>query len=113
LQQHFGLVEGVLPGGGPARYLKSTDGKFSIGFITPISQHFCETCNRVRLAVDGTLYTCLGQNEKFEFRPLLRGGVTDSELEDAIRHAIGLKPERHEFKEEPCKIVRFMSSTGG
>jgi cyclic pyranopterin phosphate synthase len=113
LQERFGLVEGMLPGGGPARYLKSVDGKFSVGFITPISQHFCETCNRVRLAVDGTLYTCLGQEEKFEFRPLLRGGITDSELEDAIREAISLKPERHEFREEPCKIVRFMSSTGG
>jgi len=113
LQERFGLVEGVMPGGGPARYLKSLDGKFSVGFITPISQHFCETCNRVRLAVDGTLYTCLGQEEKFEFRPLLRGGISDAELEDAIRDAISLKPERHEFKEEPGKIVRFMSSTGG
>ena len=113
LQERFGLVEGVMPGGGPARYLKSLDGKFSVGFITPISQHFCETCNRVRLAVDGTLYTCLGQEEKFEFRPLLRGGISDAELEDAIRAAISLKPERHEFKEEPGKIVRFMSSTGG
>ena len=113
LQERFGLVEGVMPGGGPARYLKSLDGKFSVGFITPISQHFCETCNRVRLAVDGTLYTCLGQDEKFEFRPLLRAGISDAELEDAIRSAISLKPERHEFKEEPGKIVRFMSTTGG
>ncbi len=113
LQERFGLLEGVIPGGGPARYLKSADGKFSVGFITPISQHFCETCNRVRLSVDGTLYTCLGQDEKFEFRPLLRGGVSDQDLEDAIRLAISLKPERHEFREEPHKIVRFMSSTGG
>jgi len=113
LRERFGLIEGVIPGGGPARYLKSADGKFSIGFITPISQHFCETCNRVRLAVDGTLYTCLGQDEKFEFRPLLRGGVSGVELEDAIRNAISLKPARHEFREEPGKIVRFMSSTGG
>lgn len=113
LRENFGLVEGVLPGGGPARYLVSPDRKFSIGFITPISQHFCETCNRVRLSVDGTLYTCLGQDEKYEFRPLLRGHATDTELEDAIREAISLKPERHEFREEPHKIVRFMSSTGG
>lgn len=67
----------------------------------------------MRLAVDGTLYTCLGQDEKFEFRPLLRDGISDAELEDAIRKAISLKPARHEFKEEPGKIVRFMSSTGG
>jgi cyclic pyranopterin phosphate synthase len=113
LQERFGLVEGVLPGGGPARYLKSRDGKFSIGFITPISQHFCETCNRVRLAVDGTLYTCLGQEENYPFRPLLRGGASDAEIEQAIRAAINRKPEKHEFREDPCKIVRFMSSTGG
>lgn len=113
LQERFDLVEGVLPGGGPARYLKSRDGKFSIGFITPISQHFCETCNRVRLGVDGTLYTCLGQEENYPFRPLLRGGASDEEIEQGIRAAIGLKPEKHEFREDPCKIVRFMSSTGG
>ncbi|HSC80946.1 MAG TPA: GTP 3',8-cyclase MoaA, partial [Chitinolyticbacter sp.] len=67
----------------------------------------------VRLAVDGTLYLCLGQEAKFEFRPLLRGGATDAELEAAIREAIELKPERHEFNEQPTKIVRFMSQTGG
>ena len=101
------------PGGGPARYLKSPDGKFSIGFITPISQHFCETCNRVRLSVDGTLYMCLGQEEKFEFRPLLRGGASDQEITEAILTAINLKPEKHEFREQPQKLVRFMSMTGG
>jgi cyclic pyranopterin phosphate synthase len=89
------------------------DGSFNIGFITPISQHFCATCNRVRLSVDGTMYLCLGQEAKFEFRPLLREGVSDAELEAAVRHAITLKPERHEFREQPQKIVRFMSMTGG
>jgi cyclic pyranopterin phosphate synthase len=84
-----------------------------IGFITPISQHFCETCNRVRLAVDGALYLCLGQDYKFEFRPLLRAGISDSELQDAVRTAITLKPERHEFREKPQQVVRFMASTGG
>jgi cyclic pyranopterin phosphate synthase len=113
LQQRFGLIDGVMPGGGPARYLKTPDGSFSVGFITPLSQHFCATCNRVRLAVDGTLYMCLGQEEKFEFRPLLRAGASDREIEDAIRAAIELKPERHEFREAPGKIIRFMSSTGG
>jgi len=113
LQERFGLMEKVMPGAGPARYLSSPDGKFSVGFITPISQHFCDTCNRVRLSVDGTLYMCLGQEEKFEFRPLLRGGATDFEIEQAIRAAIELKPERHEFRESPQKVVRFMSMTGG
>lgn len=113
LRAQFDLVEGVMPGGGPARYLQTPDGAFSIGFITPISQHFCGTCNRVRLSVDGTLYLCLGQEEKVEFRPLLRANASDQMLEDAIRQAIEIKPERHEFREQPAKLVRFMSATGG
>jgi len=100
-------------GGGPARYLATPDGSASIGFITPMSQHFCASCNRVRLAVDGTLYLCLGQEEKFEFRPLLRGGASDAELEAAIRAAIELKPQKHEFRERPEKVIRFMAQTGG
>lgn len=113
LQERFGLIDGAVPGAGPARYLQSMDGRFSVGFITPISQHFCASCNRVRLSVDGTLYMCLGQEEKFEFRPLLRARVSDAELEAAICYAIELKPERHEFREQPHKIVRFMAATGG
>ena len=113
LRAQFGLIEGVMPGGGPARYLQTLDGNFSVGFITPISQHFCETCNRVRLSVDGTLYLCLGQEEKVELRPLLRNGVSDQALEDSILQAIAIKPERHEFREQPAKLIRFMSATGG
>ena len=103
----------MMPGGGPARYVRVAGTELRIGFITPISQHFCETCNRVRLSVDGTLYLCLGQNDKFELRPLLRDGASNSELEEAIRNAIALKPERHEFNDKPEQIVRFMSVTGG
>jgi len=113
LRRRFGLVDALLPGGGPARYLASPDGRFTVGFITPISQHFCETCNRVRLTVDGTLHLCLGQEERVEFRPLLRGGASDGEIVETIRRAIDMKPERHEFREEPEKIVRFMNMTGG
>jgi len=113
LGKRFELIPGVMPGGGPARYLQVAGTDLRIGFITPISQHFCETCNRVRLSVDGTLYLCLGQDNKFELRPLLRAGVSDAELQDAIRHAITLKPERHEFREKPSQVVRFMSMTGG
>jgi len=113
LRARFGLVDGIPSGGGPARYLQKPDGSFSVGFITPISQHFCETCNRVRLSVDGTLYMCLGQNDKVEFRPLLRAGASDQDIEQAILQAIAQKPERHEFREEPTKVIRFMSATGG
>ena len=113
LKERFGLVDTVMPGGGPARYLGTPDGRFTVGFITPISQHFCETCNRVRLTVDGVLHLCLGQEERVDFRALMRGGASDAVLVDAIRRAIDLKPERHEFVEAPQKLVRFMSMTGG
>ncbi len=113
LAARYDLIPGVMPGGGPARYVQVAGTDLRIGFITPISQHFCETCNRVRLAVDGTLYLCLGQEHKFEFRPLLRAGISDADLLDAVQHAITLKPERHEFRERPQQIVRFMSMTGG
>ncbi len=113
LIKDFGLVEGVVPGAGPARYLQTPDGRFSIGFITPLSQHFCSTCNRVRLSVDGTLYLCLGQEDKYEFRELLRSNISDAELTDRVLEAISMKPERHEFREMPEKVVRFMNMTGG
>jgi cyclic pyranopterin phosphate synthase len=113
LRSQFNLVETTIPGAGPARYLGTPDGRFNVGFITPVSQHFCQTCNRVRIAVDGTAYLCLGQEEKYDFRPLLRGGCSDAEIEAAIIEAVNLKPERHEFREAPHKILRFMSMTGG
>lgn len=113
LGRSFELVPGVMPGGGPARYMNVLGTDINIGFITPLSQHFCETCNRVRLSVDGTIYTCLGQEDNFELRPLLRAGVSDEELEQAILTAINLKPEKHEFNEKPEKVLRFMSYTGG
>ena len=113
LDERYELIPGVMPGGGPARYLQVAGSQLRIGFITPISQHFCETCNRVRLAADGTLYLCLGQDHKFEFRPLMREGISDAELLDAVQHAITLKPERHEFNDKPQQVVRFMAETGG
>ena len=113
IAQRYELIPGVMPGGGPARYVQVAGTHLRIGFITPISQHFCETCNRVRLSAEGTLYMCLGQEHRFELRPLLRAGISDSELEQAIRTAIDLKPEKHEFKERPEKVLRFMAKLGG
>jgi len=113
LEKSFDLVPGVMPGGGPARYMQVVGTDINIGFITPLSQHFCDTCNRVRLSVDGTIYTCLGQDHNFPLQPLLRAGASDEELEQAIRTAINMKPEKHEFNEKPEKILRFMSYTGG
>lgn len=113
LQARFGLVDTVMPGGGPARYLGTPDGRFTVGFITPLSQHFCATCNRVRLTVDGQLHLCLGQEARMDFRTLLRAGASDDDLAEALRHALTLKPERHEFVERPEKLIRFMNMTGG
>jgi len=113
LEQKFNLIPGVMPGGGPARYAQVAGTDLRIGFITPLSQHFCETCNRVRLSVDGQLYLCLGQHDKADLRTPLRNGINDRELQDLITLAIQQKPERHEFKEKPNQIVRFMADTGG
>lgn len=113
LAETFELVPAVMAGGGPARYVQVAGTSLKIGFITPLSQHFCETCNRVRLAADGTLYLCLGQDDRLALRPLLRAGIHDRELKTAIRAAVAHKPERHEFREQPGKIVRFMARTGG
>lgn len=113
LAEKYELIPSVMPGGGPARYVQVAGTDLRIGFITPISQHFCETCNRVRLSVDGTLYMCLGQDHKIELRPLLRAGISGDDLKEALHQAIALKPERHEFREKPAQVIRFMSMTGG
>ena len=113
LSESFELIPGVMPGGGPARYMQIKNTNLRIGFITPISQHFCETCNRVRLSVDGTLYLCLGQDDKVELQPLLRAGISNDALKNVLIDAIGLKPEKHEFKNKPQQVVRLMSMTGG
>ena len=113
-QSKFHLIESTrIQGGGPARYWETADGSFSLGFITPRSQHFCETCNRVRMTADGVLHLCLGQNDSFDLKPYLRSGCSDEELEEALRLAIELKPEKHEFNEKPEQIIRIMAKTGG
>ena len=113
LAKRYELIPGVMPGGGPARYYQIQGAELRIGFITPISQHFCETCNRVRLAVDGTLYLCLGQDESVALRPLLRQGISADGLKEVIVKALRLKPERHDFTGTHKQVVRFMSMTRG
>ena len=114
ISQQYSLIPSQqVYGGGPARYWQSQDGSFSMGYITPMSQHFCQTCNRVRMAVDGTLYMCLGQEHQYALAPLLKNHASDADLQAAIQAAIHLKPLQHTFNEEPKKIVRIMSMTGG
>ena len=109
---------GLLPalagqGAGPARYWTTGRGTPVLGVITPMSRHFCASCNRVRLGVDGTLYLCLGQEDQVPLGRLLREGASDAELIGAILAGIAAKPERHEFTTRPERIVRFMAQTGG
>lgn len=114
LRKHYDLHSTMkIIGNGPARYWETSTGNVCLGLITPLSQHFCATCNRVRLSVDGTLYMCLGQDNSFVLRPLLRNHCSDKELDQAIQEAIELKPKEHDFLKQPNKIMRIMSKTGG
>ncbi len=118
LRQSWTLEESDYRTGGPARYVtvKETGGR--IGFITPMTHNFCESCNRVRLTCTGTLFMCLGQDDAAEFRELLRDpSVDDTALAQAIRDAIARKPKGHDFvidrrRNRPA-VARHMSMTGG
>jgi cyclic pyranopterin phosphate synthase len=87
-----------------------------IGFISPHSHNFCESCNRVRITCKGELYLCLGQEEKIDLMPLMRANPLDDQpLIEAIRNSMSIKPKGHDFdlqRAEPA-VVRFMSHTGG
>ena len=103
--------------GGPARYFNVKETGRRIGFITPMTHNFCESCNRVRLTCTGTLYMCLGQDDSAEFRPLLRAGASDADLDEAIRCAIARKPKSHDFiidrRHDKASVGQHMSVTGG
>lgn len=114
LAERYGLVSTVEHRGpGPARYWATHDNIPALGLITPMSQHFCASCNRVRLSVDGTLYLCLGQEDKVPLGAALREGASDDELRELILAGIAAKPERHEFTTAPRRIIRVMAQTGG
>jgi len=102
--------------GGPARYSRVEETGGRVGFITPLSHTFCDSCNRVRLTCTGTLHTCLGHEDATDLRALLRAGSHDAPLIAAIRAAIGAKPMAHDFKigvGEGPTVARYMSTTGG
>ncbi|MGI4977137.1 MAG: GTP 3',8-cyclase MoaA, partial [Janthinobacterium lividum] len=88
-----------------------------IGFITPMTHNFCESCNRVRLTCTGTLYMCLGQDDAVDLRAPLRDGASDEELQGVILGAIARKPKGHDFVIERQRqgpaVARHMSVTGG
>lgn len=103
--------------GGPARYVRLAETGQKIGFITPLSHNFCESCNRVRLTCTGELYPCLGQEGASDLRAVLRGSDSDVALQDAIRAAIARKPKGHDFDYSRAvpqgALRRGMNHTGG
>ncbi len=103
--------------GGPARYVRLEETGQKIGFITPLSHNFCESCNRVRITCTGEIYMCLGQEDRADLRAPLRASGDDTALEQAIRAAIAAKPKGHDFDYTRQSIggqmPRHMSHTGG
>jgi cyclic pyranopterin phosphate synthase len=117
LRKQWTLTETDYRTGGPARYFTVAQTGGRIGFITPMTHNFCESCNRVRLTCTGTLYMCLGQDDAADFRGLLRAGADDATLDAAIHAAIARKPKGHDFvidrRTEAPAVNRHMSVTGG
>ncbi|GAA5065790.1 GTP 3',8-cyclase MoaA [Roseibacterium beibuensis] len=117
LEDRFTLIDLAERTGGPARYVQVQETGQKIGFITPLTHNFCESCNRVRLTCTGELYMCLGQEDMADLRAPLRASSDDAVLEDAIRKAIALKPKGHDFdysrQSVDGQVSRHMSHTGG
>lgn len=117
LEERFTLTDLPLSTGGPARYVRVEETGGKLGFITPMTHNFCESCNRVRLTCTGTLYMCLGQDDAADLRTALRASPDDALLSAAIDEAIGRKPKGHDFiidrtHRRPA-VARHMSVTGG
>jgi GTP 3',8-cyclase len=117
LNEQFTLRETGYRTGGPARYVQVAETGGRLGFITPLTHNFCESCNRVRVTCTGTLYMCLGQNDAADLRAPLRASPTDELLHEALDAAIARKPKGHDFvidrdHAKPA-VARHMSVTGG
>ena len=114
LAKEFTLVDSAETTGGPSRYVSVANSQSKIGFISPMSNNFCESCNRVRMTAEGRLLLCLGNEHSLDLREILRAHPGDNELlKTKIVAAIANKPERHYFDPEQVDIVRFMNMTGG
>jgi cyclic pyranopterin phosphate synthase len=116
LQDKYSLLPSTESTGGPARYWRVANSHTKIGFISPHSHNFCESCNRVRITCKGELYLCLGQEDRIDLMPLLRDNPDDdAPLIAAILDSMRIKPKGHDFdlrRAEPA-VIRFMSYTGG
>jgi cyclic pyranopterin phosphate synthase len=117
ISQHYTLEDSDYRTGGPARYATVTETGQRIGFITPLTHNFCESCNRVRVTCTGMLYMCLGQDDNADLRKALRADSDNTALNAAIDEAIGRKPKGHDFvidrRTNAPAVSRHMSVTGG
>jgi len=117
LAERWTLTESDYRTGGPARYVTVGETGGRVGFITPLTHNFCESCNRVRLTCTGTLYMCLGQEDAADLRAPLRASESDDLLDQAIQDAIARKPKGHDFiidrSHHGPAVPRHMSVTGG
>jgi cyclic pyranopterin phosphate synthase len=117
LAERFTLTDIDYRTGGPARYVNVAETGGRLGFITPLTHNFCESCNRVRLTCTGTLYMCLGQEDAADLRGPLRASEGNELLHAAIEEAIGRKPKGHDFiidrRHQRPALSRHMSVTGG
>jgi cyclic pyranopterin phosphate synthase len=116
LESRYTLKDIPYKTGGPARYIEVRETGGRLGFITPMTHNFCESCNRVRLTCTGTLYMCLGQEDAADLRSVLRASESDEELHKAIEAAIARKPKGHDFvigRNAAPAVARHMSLTGG
>ena len=117
IAERFSLTDLADRTGGPARYVRIEETGGRLGFITPLSHNFCESCNRVRVTCTGTLYMCLGQEDAADLRAPLRASSTDELLHAALEEAISRKPKGHDFiidrTHQAPAVPRHMSVTGG
>ena len=117
LEMRLTLVDLPDSTGGPARYVRIAETGQRLGFITPLTHNFCETCNRVRLTTTGMLYMCLGQDDSADLRAVIRSSPDDGDLDAALDEAISRKPKGHDFvidrRAARPALTRHMSVTGG
>jgi cyclic pyranopterin phosphate synthase len=100
-------------GSGPAKYFRFHNASGTIGFISPVSQHFCEDCNRLRLTADGKLRLCLFSDDEIDLRSLLRAGAMQEKVKEIIMEAVKNKPKQHQLAQGAVPRKRFMSQVGG
>ena len=117
LESFWTLNDSPERSGGPARYVRIAETGGRLGFITPLTHNFCDTCNRVRLTCTGTLFMCLGQDSAVDLREPLRPSSNDELLNAAIDRAMAAKPKAHDFllpvRGAKPAVARHMSMTGG